>query len=181
MEKFNSGDDLVRMLLEYRDSLFGFILALARDVDASEEIFQEVSLAVVEEAGRRTRVTRFIPWIHELARRRVAAYFRKNTRRVAIERSESFDDVVAQAFAENASGAHLHLRRREYLDDCIEKLPRTSRRMICRRYRDGASIREIAAAFTWTEEAVNVGLWKARRRLAACITEQMELSHENER
>ncbi len=161
--------DLVRMLLEHRDGIFGFTLALTRDREAAEEVFQEVGLAVVEEANRRTAVERFLPWVHELARRRVAEHFRKRSRRSGIERAESLDEVVARAFEENAGDpAALHARR-EYLAECVEELPPTQREMIERRYRDLASVRDIAGSLSWTDGAVKVALWKARRRLAACV------------
>ena len=75
--------DLVKLLLEHRDGLLGYVLALTRDRAAAEEVFQEVGLAVVEEAGRATRVAKFLPWVHEMIRRRVAEHFRKNSRRAA--------------------------------------------------------------------------------------------------
>ncbi|MBI4566509.1 MAG: sigma-70 family RNA polymerase sigma factor [Planctomycetes bacterium] len=172
--------DLVKLLLEHRDGLFGFILALTRDREAAEEVFQEVSLAVVEESNRRTHVAQFLPWVHEIARRRVAEHFRKNARRNAIERRESLDDVVGQAFEENVTDVHAHLRRQDYLDQCTEEPPHMQRQMIRKRYRDRASIKKIAEAFDWTKEAVKVSLWNARRRLAACIDEKMRLPRETD-
>ena len=76
-----NASDLVRQLLEHRDGLFGFILALTHDREAAEEVFQEVGLAVVEEAGKGTQVQRFLAWAHEMARRRIAEYYRKSSRR----------------------------------------------------------------------------------------------------
>jgi RNA polymerase sigma-70 factor (ECF subfamily) len=165
--------DLVRVLLEHRDALFGFLLALTHDREAAEEIFQEVGLAVVEEANRGTEVERFLPWARELARRRAAEHFRKKARRNAIERSESLDDVVAQAFEENAGDPRVHLDRQGYLSECLEELPPTQREMIERRYRDRSSVREIAASLSWTGGAVKVALWKVRRRLADCVDGKM--------
>jgi RNA polymerase sigma-70 factor (ECF subfamily) len=161
--------DLVKTLLEQRDGLFGFILALTHDRGAAEEIFQEVGLAVVEEANRKTEVERFLPWVHEIARRRVAEHFRKSSRRDAIERSESLDEVVAQAFEESAGDPKASLARQESLSECLEELPSTQREMIEQRYRDRASLRDIAASLSWTDGAVKVALWKARRRLEDCV------------
>ncbi len=165
--------DLVRVFLEHRDGLFGFLLALTHDREAAEDVFQEVGLAVVEEANRGTAVERFLPWVHELARRRAAEHFRKRARRNAVERSESLDDVVAQAFEENAGNPKAFLDRQGYLSECMEELPPTQREMIERRYRDRSSVRDIAASLSWTGGAVKVALWKVRRRLADCVDGKM--------
>ena len=45
--------------------------------------------------------------------------------------------------------------------------------MVDRRYRDQASIPEIARSLDWTEGAVKVALWKARRRLEGCVESKM--------
>ena len=153
------------MLLEHRDGLVGFTLALTHDREAAEEIFQEVGLAVVEESKKGTAVAKFLPWAHELIRRRVAEHYRKRAR----VRAETLDEAVAQAFVENPLDASLHGQRQDHLGDCLEHLSPVQRRMIEGRYRDRAPIREIARGVDWTEGAVKVALWKARRQLARCI------------
>ncbi|HEX7896761.1 MAG TPA: sigma-70 family RNA polymerase sigma factor [Planctomycetota bacterium] len=165
--------DLVKLLLERRDSLLGFILALTRDRAAAEEVFQEVGLAVVEEAGRGTRVAKFLPWVHEMARRRVAEYFRKNSRRAAFARLDSLDEIVGVAFEENEAGVDVRLRRQDCLTECLDELPATQREMVDRRYREQASIQDIARSLDWTDGAVKVALWKARRRLEGCVENKM--------
>ena len=164
--------DLVKLLLEHRDGLFGYLLALTRDRAAAEEVFQEVGLAVVEEAGRGARVAKFLPWVHEMARRRVAGYFRKSSRR-AFARLDSLDEIVGVAFEENETSVDARLRREDCLTECLDELPGTQREMVDRRYRDEASIPEIARALDWTEGAVKVALWKTRRRLEGCVEGKM--------
>jgi len=161
------GDSLVKALLEQRDTLLGFILALSRDRSAAEEIFQDVGLAVVEESRRGTQVERFLPWAHETARRRVAEYFRKRQRSFA--HLESLDEAVGQAFEEQVEDRALARLRQSAVEDCLEQLPPAQRALVERRYRDQASIRQIADAMDWSDGAVKVGLWKARRRLAGCV------------
>jgi RNA polymerase sigma factor (sigma-70 family) len=165
--------DLVKLLLEHRDGLLGFILALTRDRAVAEEVFQDVGLAVVEEAGRKTRVATFLPWAHEIARRRVAEYFRKNARRSTFARLEGLDEIVGVAFEENETSLDARLRREDCLSECLDELPETQREMVDRRYRDQASIPEIARSLDWTEGAVKVALWKARRRLESCVEGKM--------
>src|SRR5262245_5114402 len=168
-----SSSDLVRAFLEQRDGLFGFVLALTRDREAAEEIFQEVGLAIVEEGGRGAKLERFLPWAHELTRRRVAEYYRKSSRRRTFEHSESLDEAVAQAFEENAPDPLELGVRQESLEACLEELPRSQRALIEGRYRDRASARALAHTLGWTEGSVKVTLWRARQELGRCIEEKM--------
>ncbi len=171
--EYGKASDLVKLLLEHRDGLFGFVFALTHDREAAEEIFQEVGLAVVEEAGKKTAVARFLPWAHELARRRVSEYFRKKARRRALEHSEPLDEVLAQAFQENAADPAALNHRQEHLEECLEDLPPTQRRLIEQRYNDHSPIQSIADSVSWTVGSVKVALWKARRQLARCIEGKM--------
>jgi RNA polymerase sigma-70 factor, ECF subfamily len=163
--------DLIRHLLEHRDGLFGFVLALTHDREAAEEIFQELGLAVVQEAQKGVDVRSFLPWAHEIARRRAAEHFRRRGR--SPQRLDSLEESVALAFQENAADPGQLSQRQEHLAGCIEDLPPTSRDMIERRYRGRDSIRGIARGLSWTENAVKVALWKARQRLAECISFKM--------
>lgn len=160
-------DGLVKALLEHRDALLGFILALTRDRGAAEEVFQEVGLAVIEESRKGTEVGRFLPWAHEMARRRVAEYFRKRQRGFA--RLESLDEVVGRAFEEDVDDPSLARIRQAAVEDCLKELPPAQRALVERRYRDRSSIRQIAEAMDWTDGSVKVALWKARQRLAGCV------------
>ncbi len=169
----NNAADLVRQLLEHRDGLFGFVLALTHDREAAEEIFQEVGLAIVEEAGKKTAVARFLPWVHELARRRVAEYYRRHSRRRAMEHSEPLDAVVSLAFQEGAADPAALNARQEHLEQCLEELPAPQKDLIARRYRDHFPLKEIADVAKSTEGSIKVLLWRARRQLARCIEGKM--------
>ena len=165
----NAPAGLVRPFLENRDVLFGFILALARDREAAEEIFQEVGLAIIEEDRKGVGVERFLPWAFELARRRVAGYFRRSSRARRVEGSEALDEAVAQAFEEHAPDPEGMRRRQERLAECLEGLPPAQRRLVEQRYRDRLPVRRIAGALGWTEGSVKVTLWKARQNLRRCL------------
>ena len=165
--------DLVRQLLEQRDGLFGFILALTHDREAAEEIFQEEGLAVVEESARKAEIARFLPWVHELARRRVAEYYRRSSRRRAVEHSEPLDELVSLAFQEGAGDPAAVSLRQEHLESCLEDLSPAQRELIERRYRDRAPLSQIAAKGATTEGTVKVLLWRVRRQLARCIQGKM--------
>lgn len=168
-------DALVNQLLQHRDSLLGFILALTRDYGAAEEVFQEVAKVILEEKQRGTAVEQFMPWAREIARRRVGEYYRGHARRHAGELlASSMDEMACQAFAENERIQEASSLRFKALLECLEKLAGRSRQVVEGFYRQGKSIREIAAGMGWTENSVKSALWRSRKLLADCIRGKME-------
>lgn len=161
---------ILRQFLQHRDSLLAFIYALTRDHDAAEEVFQEVGLAITSEARRSTEVKNFPAWAREIARRRVSAYFRENHRRKSmVPWSESFADVVEQAFSENEKTLEHQQLRYRFLHQCLETLVGRSRQVIEQRYGEGKRNSAIAKNLGWKPESVKVALSRARKQLAKCI------------
>src|SRR5271165_6217057 len=128
---------LVKRFLENRDVILSFIYALTRDYDVAEEIFQNLALAVLQESNRATSVENFLGWVREVARHRVADWYRQNSRRAAKEQpSGAMIEVVAQAFAENEVAAQANHLRMKSLLECLERLTGRSREVIEGFYRD---------------------------------------------
>ena len=93
--------ELVRKFLENRETILGFIFALTRDHAAAEEVFQEVALVILEEAGKEAAIGNFLAWAREVARRRARDYFRKKSKLQWEPLDEPLEEMVAQAFSEN--------------------------------------------------------------------------------
>jgi RNA polymerase sigma-70 factor (ECF subfamily) len=160
----------VRQLLEQRRLVFGFIHALTRDVDASEEIFQEVSVAILEEGSKGTVVDHFLPWALGIARHRVGDYYRKRGRSRPV--SETLADTVVAAFEQNAETPEDAARRIRGLLDCVDRLPPRQRQILELRYRDRQPVSKVAAGVGWKAEAVKVALSKIRKALLHCLQEK---------
>ena len=168
---------VVKLLLENRDVLLGFIYALTRDFPAAEEIFQETSLVILEEGPKQAAIGNFLAWARAIARRRVAEYWRKTTRRQGIEQlSGSMGEIVEQAFAEHELPAEEQQMRMQFLLECLERLAGRSREVVTRFYRQHQSLKAIAAEMGWQADSVKVALSRARKTLADCI--EMKIAHE---
>jgi RNA polymerase sigma-70 factor (ECF subfamily) len=168
---------LVRQFLEHRDVVLGFVFALTRDYDVAEEVFQEVALAILQEAGKGTAVESFLAWAQGIARRRVADYYRKANRRQTVEQvAGPLADVVSQAFAENAPLLEGHQERMASLLECLQRLAGRSRVIVESFYQRRQSLREIAGLLGWKEDSVKVALSRARKALADCIENRMRMS-----
>ena len=161
---------LVKQLLEHRDLILGFICGLTRDYTTAEEIFQETALAIVEEARKEPAISNFLAWAREIARRRVADYFRKKVRRQGVEQlSGSMTEMVELAFAENELSADGQQTRMEYLLECLKQLTGRSREVIVRFYQQHQNLKAIAAELNWQPDSVKVALSRARKILADCV------------
>ena len=158
---------LIKQLLERRRLVFGYVYALTRDVDAAEEIFQDVSVAVLEESGRGVSVDRFLPWACAIARNRSMDHYRRKGK--SPPGSALLSETVAAVFEQQEESAEDAARRIRGLLDCVEALPGRQRQMVELYYRDQLQIARVAASVGWKPDAVKVGLSKIRKALLDCL------------
>ena len=165
---------LTQDFLEQRQSLLAYIYAMTRRLDVSEEIFQDVALAILTESAEGRRAEPFLPWAREVARRRIAEYYRKNAQQKKLMVfSDTFMNAVSHAFEENSQEAGLIGNSEALLAECMKDLGTRARTMVEKRYRDNLSVSEIAAAVGMTIGSVNVALTRTRKALAGCISGKM--------
>ena len=161
-----TGEALARRLLEHRDALFGYILALVRSWQVAEELFQEVSLVVLQKGQQGVAVERFLPWSREIARRMVLDHWKKSARNRVILSEEALD-AVDRAFEERddepASTELLRTLRR-----CLEKLPAHLRRIVDLRYSEALPLQDIARRLERSAGSVQVALSRVRMTLHDC-------------
>src|SRR5579859_548833 len=67
---------IARLLMHHRTALYGFIYACIRNHDDTEDILQNVSVAVTESIAQLKDESGFLPWAREIARRRILAHRR---------------------------------------------------------------------------------------------------------
>ena len=172
---------LVQRFLEERDAVLGFLMALTRDFHVTEEIFQEVSLVVIAEARKDTDVQNVSTWVREIARRRVAEYYRKRSRQApTIAFSESLADVIVQYFAENEELLEQQQTRMRFLLECLNKLTGRSRELVQGFYHHRQSLQQLADSTGWKVDSVKVALSRARKVLGDCVRVKMQTVNEEQ-
>jgi RNA polymerase sigma-70 factor (ECF subfamily) len=165
---------LLKEFLDRRDWLLAYILSLTRDRAAAEEVFQDTAVAVLEEDRKGTRPVKTAAWIREVARRRVAEFFRKRRSRApGAGPLEELDGAVEQSFEENLIAAERNLERQRFLKECLERLSAGLRRIVFHRYGEQLSLQETAAAVGWQVDSVKVALSRARRALYECVAAKL--------
>ena len=167
-------DVIIKALLENRDTLLGYVLALTRDHDVAEEVFQDIALAILDEVKKGIQVDHFLSWAREIARRRVNEYYRKHSRRMSVEQlSGSMVDIVSEAFAEHSPTAEINQTRQKLLLECLSRLSGKAREVIERRYGNQMSLSEISEALSWKDTSVKVALSRTRKALFACVQSKL--------
>lgn len=161
-------DDPVRQLLERRDEIFAYVMALVRDWNVAEDLFQEISLVALRKDREGMVVERFGPWIREIARRTVLNYWKtaaRSRRFFSMEVLDRIDEVFNRREEEEASRGAAKLGA---LQRCLGRLPSHLRRIVNLRYRESLPLEEIAQRLGRSSGSVQVALSRIRIRLLEC-------------
>jgi RNA polymerase sigma-70 factor (ECF subfamily) len=154
-----------QLLLRHRHSLLAFIHGLVADPHASEDLFQEVSLVVVQKASEFEEGTNFPAWARSILRNKIREHLR---RRQGVLIDEALLDELDRDFRAVEEGLDPD-GRREALRRCLGTLADRVRQAIVLRYDEGLSMGEIAARVGQTPAAVNSLLQRAREALRDCV------------
>jgi RNA polymerase sigma-70 factor (ECF subfamily) len=160
-------EQLIREFQRDRHLLLGYLRALVGDPSLAEDLFQDVSVVVLQKIEQFDPGRDLQAWCRGIARNLVLRHRQDAVRLRAFE-DDRLVELIDAAFAENA-GRDLWDPRRNELRPCLEALAASSRELVHRRYETGLSMRSIAARLSRTEAAVQVALSRVRKWLADCI------------
>jgi len=165
-------DRLIRDFQRDRLRLIAYIRSLIGDADLTEDIFQEVSVVVLQKAEEFVEGGDLQAWCRGIARNLVLRE-REKSRRLRVFEDHRLVELVDIAFQEN-SGRELMDARRSLLRKCLERLAAPSRELLDLRYSAGLSLRQVAQKLGRTEPAVQVGLSRLRKWLSDCVERRAE-------
>jgi RNA polymerase sigma-70 factor (ECF subfamily) len=160
-------DSLIREFQRDRLRLIAYIRALVGDPDLTEDVFQEVSVIVLQKAEEFAPGRDLQSWCRGIARN-VIFRERDKSRRVRYIEGERLLDLVDAAFAES-TGQDLMESRHSLLRTCMQMLAAPSRELLTLRYNAGLSLREVGQKLGRSEAAVQVGLSRLRKWLIECV------------
>src|SRR2546426_420646 len=160
-------ETLIREFQRDRSRLIAFIRSLAGDPDLTEDIFQEVSVVVLQKAEEFVAGRDLQAWCRGIARN-IVLREREGARRLRIFTDDRIVELVDAAFAES-SGRDLADSQRSQLRRCMDLLAPPSRELLDLRYGSGLSLRQAAERLKRTEAAVQVALSRVRKWLTDCV------------
>ena len=162
---------ITRLLLQHRSTLYGYIFSCVRNHSDAEDILQEVALAITGSIDKLEEESGFLLWAMEIARRRVLVHVRKSKRTTILspELIPVLYDAVVRVTLTNEIP-----RRNEALLECLEALPAENRELIVRRY-DGSNsgVDQLASELGRTIQATYGVLKRIRMRLRQCIENKL--------
>ena len=133
-------------------------------VDQSEDIVQDILLAVHLKRHTWDANAPFAPWLFAIARNKLIDALRRRGRRVFVNIDDFAETLPGEAAAETVSASEVAAR--------LESLPARQRAVLQSIAVDSASIRDTAAKYSMSEGAVRVALHRALASLTARLREQ---------
>ncbi len=163
-------DDAMRVLLQERGLLLGYINAIVRDLHAAEDLLQEALMLAMRQRFEHADHAR--GWIRVTARNLAMNELRRRSRQGGAL-SDAVLDALEPSWDEEAASAG-RAERLGLLRDCYAKLSARARLLVDLRFRQGLDGAAIAEQVGRPLNTVRVGLSRIYRRLAACMGVRME-------
>lgn len=161
------GEEFLRLFAQAQRRIHAYILALVYDANTAADLLQEVNIVLWRKFDQYESGTNFFAWAREIARLAVLRYRQVNAGRIVMLDPQVLDEL-ADRFAD-ATPQQVEDRRRQALDQCLEKLADADRELILARYRPGASVTAMAERAERTVNSVSQSLSRIRRVLAECV------------
>lgn len=143
-------------------------LAIVRNVAASEDVAQEVYLALWRGLGKLRSPSSFLPWLRQVTRNQANEWLRANVR----ERSDEITIAAAVDARVPADHALLDEEQRRVVRDVLDTMPDDEREIVILYYREGSSVAHVAALLGISTDAAKQRLSRARSRLREQVLER---------
>lgn len=164
-----SADTPIKEFLRCQGEFMAYLMAILRDFDAAEEVFQNAAVVIVEGATAGEPIRNFRAWAKEIVRRQ--ALYRLRQQRQEAKRfrpiSPELFDAISAAFQEDDTPEVQ--REIRALRGCLEKLPPHQRTLLVLRYERQQSFEQISQATATTPGATQRALSRIRLALHACV------------
>jgi len=155
-----------RLIIQCRHTVTGIALAIVKDLDASEEVAQEVFIYIWQQLGTLREPASFLPWVRQMTRHRSYNYLRDNKvkQKVLGEEAES----LLENFADPTASMQDLLEREQQqiiMQDFISQLPEDSREIVLLYYREEQSSQQVADLLGLSDANVRKKLSRVREQL----------------
>jgi RNA polymerase sigma-70 factor, ECF subfamily len=163
-------DRLILLLLRQRAMVLGYIGSIVRDWNLAEDLFQEISIVVIQKGGEVESEERFPAWLRTVARYQALNFLRDRRRAphaVDIDMLDALDAQWDESDEEDGTETINALR------NCLKGLSPYARKLIELRYEKRLSGKTLADKVARPVNVVYVALSRAHRHLADCVRHNM--------
>jgi RNA polymerase sigma factor (sigma-70 family) len=167
----------IKELLLYQGEFMAYLMAILRDFDAAEEVFQNAAVVIVEGATAGEPIRNFRAWAKEIIRRQALYRMRQEAqqaRRFRPVTPELFEAITV-AFLEEDEEERCEVRA---LRQCLDKLPPHQRELLVLRYERKQSFEQIGQTRGASPGAIQRSLSRIRLALHDCVLETLKTLQE---
>ena len=163
-------NEIISFLMKHRKALFAYIYAILHDHHLAEDVFQEVSVVLVQKWNKSIEIKSLWPFAREIARRKALGMLRKQKRGKLVFSDQALDAIDAGF---DLIQPQVELRKQRLLE-CIELLPSNWRRIVKLRYWKKMSVKLLSVKIGQSANVVSVTMNRIRARLADCVNLKVE-------
>jgi RNA polymerase sigma-70 factor (ECF subfamily) len=160
---------LSRLWMQAEPSVTAYVFAAIHRFQDAEDVVQQVALAAARRFEEYDEARPFVAWVLWLAKSKIIDHYRMHGRRKLVF-SEALLDQTATRLVERQEADHAGAAA---LEQCIDKLPPKSRKLLDLRYLEDASMDAIAKVIGSTAGSVRVMLFRVRNVLAECVKAEL--------
>lgn len=161
----------LRLLLANRAMLLGYINVITGDPTLTEDVFQEVSIVVMEKFAMVENIEGFRPWTRTIARFQALKAVNKRRANPVILAGEVIDRLD-QAWEEH-DREDPRASSVAALERCIAKLTPRAQELVQLRYHEDLSGQHIAERLRKPLNTIYVAISRIHRTLADCVRNEL--------
>ena len=163
-------DAFGELVFAVEDELRAFLGARADSLQVVDEVVQSTLITAYENLGKYELRGTFLSWIKGIGRNLLMREIQARVRN-PLAGEDAIDRFAAASALEAARAEADSEDRLARLDECLQKLPADARDLLRRRYRDRASVKDLARELNRTETAVSVALFRIREQIRQYLAE----------
>ncbi|MEO0476334.1 MAG: sigma-70 family RNA polymerase sigma factor [Planctomycetota bacterium] len=161
-------DVIVRVLIQQRAELIGYAWLVVGDPDLAEDVFQEVSVAVIRKADEIQDADHLKGWLYEAIRLQGL-----KARRDKGRRAQLLSHDVLETLAKSQSDPEADSAQQVALRECVNRLQGVTRSILELRYGQNLKPAAIAKATGKNIQTIYKTITRAHTALRSCVKERL--------
>ena len=153
-------------ITENRSRILAMIVAMVRDFELAEDLFQETVLEIMKSEDNFDATRSFSPWACGIAKNVVRRHWRNQKKQPASGFSEMITDL---ALISTEGSDELWHHERIALRRCLQKVPSRMRKLLLLRYGHNYKGRQLAELASYRQNSLRTTLGRLRSQLRQCI------------
>jgi len=160
------------LFVQHQPQLRRFIQSLAPDFATADDLLQECFITVSAKANEFELESNFIAWSRSIARFKILALHRDQSRKPSMLSEEVLESLMLSAPSFESEAQEEQSGVLETLRQCLGKLAPAAREIIHLRYFSQWGPAEISRVRDCSQNAINVTLARSREALRRCVERQ---------